>query len=753
MSEMYIYTWDYNVFTISAKTQQEQYAARLFADEISARTGVTTEAILSSSGKKPAFTLEFNPDIENKDTFTITFLDGTYTIQAQTIRGLIFGYSLFLRKSLFKDGTITMTTSICGTHSPQKALRGHQAGYSPMPNTYDAWDYDQYFRYYLDIMAFGANICEHNGTRPRENSRNCLMKYEQYEFLQEATKLADLVDIDISLWHANDDDETEEEALHLRSELYPTLKRLDYLFVPGGDPGELKADVFVDRCKKINKILKESHPEAQLHPSAQAPHSMPEWGDVFIDSIKDEPDEIKAVIMGPNHAFPVHELRAKTPCKYPIRFYPDLTHNLRCEHPVNFLEDDWHFAMASTLSRESVNPRPTEFRTLHRIFSPYSIGSVSYSEGVHDDVNKAVWSALEWNADADLRDILLDYARLYMPGIDEEKTADTILLLERNWQGDPVENPCIDFTYKNLCELKTDYPSMTQNWRFMLLYFRGCCDKLVKMRRSFENGLVKKAMPFIHNGNIKAAIESLGADYSEDYTALRTELDAVAEDLFKLIGIQLDIEHYFSYGWERGATLETIDNNVTDRAFLLKKLQYADTLNADDGILFAKSLASRTAVDDDEVYYSVALHGLNTLGIRQTGEFYMDIQGDRPYTKETPIPMSMTKVYDHFTFSAKFGGFRNDCNYLLTIAYKGSPNRDTQEHKITANGHTVYCGPQYGGIADAEFDNALLAPGFESATYVLNKEFFINGTLLLEISEPTEGFKFCELWIKKQKTE
>ncbi len=751
MTKKQIHTWDYNDFKISAKTEKEQYAARLFADEISTRTGVATDKVLSLSGKKPSFLLDFDSTITNKDSFIITFDDGTYIIKAQTIRGLIYGYFLFLRKSIFKNNTIALTTDICGTHTPQKALRGHQAGYSPMPNTYDAWDYDQYFRYYLDIMAFGANICEHNGTKPRKNSRNSLMKYEQYEFLQEATRLADYVDIDISLWHANDDDETEEEALALRKWLYPTLKRLDYLFIPGGDPGELKADVFVDRCKKISKILKECHPETQLHPSAQAPHSMPEWGEVFIESIKDEPDEIKAVIMGPNHAFPIHELRAKTPCKYPIRFYPDLTHNLRCEHPVNFLEDDWHFAMASTLSRESVNPRPAEFRTLHRIFSPYSIGSVSYSEGVHDDVNKAVWSALEWDSNADLYEILLDYARLYMPGIDEGKMADTILLLERNWQGDPIENPCIDFSYRNLCELKSDFPEMAENWRFMLLYFRGCCDKLVKMRRTFENKLIKTALPHICNGDTRLAINTLKAPFSDEYTALRSELDDLAAILFKLVGIQLDIEHYCAYGWERGATLETIDNNVTDRAFLLSKLEYAEPMPEPEKERFINALVNRAKVDDDETYYSVALHGLNTLGIRQTGEFYMDIQGDRPYTKETPLPMGMTKVFDHFSFSAKFGGFNPEYDYTLTIVYKGDKNTETQHHKICANGFTVYEGPQFGGSPDPEFDSTLLAPGFESATYLLKKEYFINGTLSLDISEPTEGFKFCEIFIKKNK--
>lgn len=745
------FMWKYNEFSVGFSDKDSAFTASLFKDEIALRTGsengFTDDCTVVD---KYAFMLEICPDFDSKDAFEILCENGTYVIKAKTVRGLIFGYSLFLRKATFKDGIIELTADICGYHYPKKPIRGHQAGYRTTPNTYDAWDYDQYFRFYLDIMAFGANICEHNGTKPDKNFRNAIMKYEQYEFLQEATRLADTVDLDVSLWHANSDDESETEALALREWLYSTLKRLDYLFIPGGDPGEMPADKFIERCLKIHEVLKKSHPEAKLQPSAQAPHSMPDWGKVFMDSIKDTPKEIDAVIMGPNHAYPIHELRAKTPFCYPLRFYPDITHNLRCEYPVNFLHDDWHFALASTLSRESVNPRPTELKKLHRIFAPYTIGGVSYSEGVHDDVNKAIWSALDWNPDADLREILLDYARLYMYGTDEGKIADTIFLLEKSWQGDPVENPCIDFAYTNLCQLKADYPALSSNWRFMLLYFRGCCDKLVKIRRVFESKLVKKAEYLIEKAYVAEAIDVLKTEYNEAINALRTELDFLAEQLFTLIGIQLDVEHYCADSWERGATLETIDNNVTDRAFLLHKLQQID-LDNPDAVNLARALINRCRVDDDEVYYAVALHGLDTLGVNQVGEFYMDIQGDRPYTRETPIPMSMTKVFDHFTFEAKFGGFSGDYDYNLTIIYKGKGNTDTNEHKITANGSVIYCGPQYGGTPNPEFDEKMLAPGFQSATYTIKKEIFINGTLSLKISEPTEGFKFCELFIKRNK--
>ncbi len=737
---------NYPELVISAESEVELFAAELFSKELKKRTD--TEITVTGKCDEAFVTFNIDTDIENKDEFTIIKNSCGFKISAKTVRGLIFGYSLLLRKSKSKNNEIIITDNICGTHKPQKRIRGHQIGYRTTPNTYDAWDYDQYFNYYLDMMAFGTNTCEHNTTKFGVGEMNPLMRYTQEEFVIEASRLADTVDMDVSLWHANDDNETEEEALALREKIYSKIPRINAVFPPGGDPGEMYADEFVERCKKITHILKKHHPDAQMHPSAQAPHKYRDWGDVFVKEMEKEPDEIDTVIMGPNHAFPMHELRKQISQKYPIRFYPDITHNLRCEYPVNFLEDDWHYALASTLSRESVNPRPTELRTLHRLFAPYTIGSVSYSEGVHDDVNKMIWSALEWNKDADLREVLLDYGRFFIYEADEEVIADTIFLLEKSWQGDPIENPCIDIAYNNLLGLKNEHPSLNENWRFMLLYFRACCDKIVKIRRSFEIDLCKKALYYLESYDINAALEVLSAPYSHSYTALRNELDELAEKLFRLIGIQLDVEHYYADSWERGATLETIDNNVSDKAYLINKLNYALTLSDNEQKAFLAHLLNRNKTETDELYYSVALHGLNALGLKQDGETYMDIQGDRPYTKETPLPMCMTKLYDNYSVKGKFGGFCGDTDYVLTVVYKSDKSAQTN-HKIIANGITVYEGPQFGGTPNPQFDKELLIPGFESASYVLKSDVFINGTLELEIIEPSIGFKFCELWIKK----
>ena len=730
---------------VTVKSCGADYAAQLFRTELTAR-GIAQTA---ENALEVSLVCAVDDRLSSNDEYIIELCGSALTVKALTVRGLIFGYSLLLRKSEIHGGKLILLKNISGHYKPRKQIRGHQIGYRTTPNTYDAWDYDQYFRCYLDLMAFGANTCEHIPYEDGVSKRNVLMKYDEEDLLREASRLADTVDMDVSLWHPNSDNETAEEAVARRDKLYASLKRVDYVFPPGGDPGELYADEFIDRCKKISEVLKKHHPNAKMTPSAQAPHIYPDWGEALCEELKSEPEEIDIFIMGPNHAFPMHELRKRIPGRYPLRFYPDITHNVRCEYPVNFLDDDWHFSYASALSRESVNPRPREFKKLHRIFSPYTIGSVSYSEGVHDDLNKAVWSALEFDPTEPLDEIVRDYARFFMPGADAQKICDGIFGLEDNWQTDPLESPSAKNTYNIFCEILKENPELSENWHFLLLYFRACCDMLVFTRRRFEENLCAECREYMRFGEYEKAAKALDAPFSDSYNALRGEINTLAAKLFEFIGIQLDVEHYHTNSWERGATLDTIDNNVSDRAYYKKQLARLKAMPEAEQTAFAEMVLNRGNAGENGIYYSVALHGLDTLGVHQNGEFYMDFQGDRPNAKQHSLPMCMTKVFDNFSFKANFGTLEQGCDYKMRIAYKSSRLDVIKHHKIAVNGNTVYDGVQYGGVKDERFDELMLAPGFESATYDIPADYLVNGTMELEISEPLAGFEICELWIYK----
>lgn len=741
-------TYDFTGLSITASGEVCEKAARLFAEEIEIRTG--RWPALSSGSYIPAitFTLCDSECLPNKDSYFLELEGQKLKISAWGLRGLIFGYSYFLRKTVYENGKIILIKDISGKYIPSMQVRGHHYGYCSMANSYEAWDYSQHSRYFRDMMFFGCNINEQVSVRGLNHKRNPLMQYDAEEFLIEASRLADELDLDYSVWYYNDHEEIN-AAVARRKKVFEQIPRLDAVFPPGGDPGDYPAGEFVERCIAISKVLKEVHPNAGMWPSAQQPRQFPNWGEEFMACMENLPEEIDGVITGPNRAFALDELRRRLPARYPIRLYPDLGHNVRCEYPVHFNRDDWHYSLTTALSRECINPRPTEFRTIHRLTRRYIIGSVSYSEGVHDDINKMVWSDMDFFPDCSLYETLLDYARVFFYGAPAHKVADGILGLEMNWQGDPAENPHIESTLAIWVGLLAEHPFLLDNWRFVQCLFRAKCDALVRRRRYVELDLLEAAKCELNRQEFDKAIAILSTGFDDEYNKLHDDIWALAERLFNQIGLQLDVAHYCADSWERGATLETIDLPVTDRPWLLNKLEQADALPEKERTGFIQRVLCRTTVEKDEFYFSLAEHGFDVLGVPQQGEFYIDFQGDRPNVNNGQLPMSMLKLYDHYSFNCKLGGFAPETDYKLRITYSAKKTPSVIHHRITANGTVIYDGPQYGGEKDEKYDAELLAPGFESATYVLPAAVFVNGCVELEITEPIIGFMMSEFWVIK----
>lgn len=728
---------------IFANGPQSVKAAEILISEINDR--ISRKPELCADKKSADIVFELNESI-SRDGYSISVKDDKIFLSASGIRGFVYAIGMLLRKIVSCEGGILLEDDVSGSYSPDKSIRGHQIGYRTTPNTYDAWSYEDYGRYYLDMMFFGTNTVEHIPYEKGVSNRNSLMKYDEEEFLVEASRMADELDLDVSLWHPNNDGETVEQAVERRRKLYARVPRLNVVFPPGGDPGEFPPEEFVLRCSEISKALKKEHPYAQMWPSAQQPHSFPDWGERFIEEMERLPEEINGVITGPNKAFEIDELRRRLPSKYPIRLYPDITHNLRCEYPVHFDRDDWHFAFQTGLSRECTNPRPREYRQIHRATRRYVVGSVSYSEGVSDDVNKMVWADMDYFPDCDLNETLLDYCRLFFFGADAKKLADGIMMLELNWKCDPAENPVIDNTLELFESLGKDYPFLNDNWRYLQLLLRAECDWILRHRRLFELNLIKKAEKAVNKGDLKLVREILSEDFDERYKVVRAEIDALAQKLFELIGMQLDIEHYCANNWERGAILETIDLPVTDRSWLLNRLDYSE--NTADPVAFMQRAFSRNKVDSDEYYFSVAQNGLAECGVNQTGEIYMNVQGDRPNINNGSMPTCMFTIYDNLTFRTKIGGLTYDGDYLLTVTYASKKN-GSKKHKVTVNGFVIYEGKQFGEITNEEYDREMLAPDFETASCIIPHNMLVNGCIELELSEPTMGVMFSEFRITK----
>ena len=269
-----------------------------------------------------------------RDAFRIVFDKNALVLQASGVRGFIFAVGLFLRKSEYRDGSVCFSSSVAGAYSPQKPIRGHQLGYRHCANTYDAWSPAQFRRYSLELMFFGMNTVEHI---PKTNAapKAPLMALDENELLQRASEDADALDLDVSLWIPNDEEDLA-SAVKKRERIFRNTKRINAVFIPGSDPGDLPADALFAHCAAISDVLKLSHPEAKLWVSAQAPHNQPDWGEKFLEALQKNPEAVDGVITGPNRAFPIDELRRKIPARYPLRFYP-VFHARSPGGPVSFI--------------------------------------------------------------------------------------------------------------------------------------------------------------------------------------------------------------------------------------------------------------------------------------------------------------------------------------------------------------------------------------------------------------------------------
>ncbi len=706
------------------------FAAELFCNEINNRINSFAYTTCDKTIAHISFVTDDNI---LRESYTIEY-GNNLCVFASDKRGFIYAIGKFLRKAEKCDKGFIINDNICGTYSPKKSIRGHQLGYRSKSNTYDAWNYDQYKRYCLDLMYFGMNTVEFIPYENGVSNRNSLMKYDEEEFLIELCKMADYYDLDVSLWQPNIDGQSVEEMNARLNLLYSKLCRLNYIFVPGGDPGNLPAKEFVERCKVVSNTVKNYHPNAQVWPSAQAPHEIENWGKEFIDCLNKCPKEISGVIYGPNHAFPLEKLREKLPGKYPIRFYPDITHNVRCEYPVHFDKNDWHFAFTTALGRESTNPRPNEYTHLYNLTKDFVIGSVSYSEGINDDVNKALWSALDFDDNISTKEAVDDYCRLYFFGTDTDKISDLIFTLENDWNGDPAENKGIDDAYLSFKRIYNENKILSENWRFLQLLLLSACNKLIRDRRIFELNLIKESKQLLIEDKLNEAYKVLKSQFPDDYKKLRKEIDVLCKKLFDIIGLQTDVKNYCADNYERGAILETIDLPVTDRYYLLA--------NWNDNIL---DFYNRNNENDGEFYFSVALDGVKE---KQTGEPYFNFKGDNPNVNNGSIPAALFNIYDNYSFVINIDNLDSDSDYILRITYLNKTDDNVTELKIIANNNVIYCGKQFGEI-DKEYSEKYCSKDFITAKYILPAKYINNGKVKLEYSEPIMGVMFAEFSLKK----
>ena len=579
----------------ASATQAEKKAAAMLADEIEKRTGIRLEQSTTWPGAgRPAIGLGRADVLRDRaagaaqqglsrqgpaEGFRVQAAPGAVLVAGNDERGVLFGAGALLRNLSMDRGRIEVPDDFTLVSAPRHRLRGHQLGYRPKVNTYDAWrlaDYEQYIR---DLAVFGTNAIELIPPRSDDDDDSPHFTMPKMDMLVALSKLLDEYGLDVWLWYPAMDPDysnaaTVDFALKEWGDVFRRLPRLNAVFVPGGDPGHTQPKHLMALLEKQAKQLRQFHPKAEMWVAPQGFTAA--WLEEFFQILGQEPSWLSGVVYGPQTRISLPELRARIPKRYPIRRYPDITHSRHCQYPV----PDWDLAFAITEGREVINPRPRDMARIFQLFEKHAVGFLTYSEGVNDDVNKILWSALGWNPDAAVIDILREYGHYFIGERHADEFAQGLMALERNWRGPLLANAGVETTLRQFQAMeRAAGPQVLLNWRFQQALYRAYYDAYLRSRLLHEtvteDGALAKLRETGRLGPAEAMrqTEAILARSERELVAqdLRARVFELAEALYQSIRMQLSVPKYKAIGAERGANLDLIDMPLNNRMFLRKR--------------------------------------------------------------------------------------------------------------------------------------------------------------------------------------
>ncbi len=511
----------------------------------------------------------------------------TVLVVGHDSRGVLYGVGKLLRKMEIRQGEVLILNDLKIASTPEYSIRGHQLGYRPKTNSYDAWTVDQFDKYIRDLAIFGANSIEIMPPRTDDDSTSVHMKLPAIEMIREQSKICDTYGMDVWMWYPNlgknyTDPDLQKKEMDERHIVFSSIPRLDALFVPGGDPGDLEPDELFGWLKKEADILHEYHPKAKIWVSPQVFRPTQKWFDKFYDHVNKEYWWFGGVVFGPWIKTPIQEIRKLVNPNIPIRRYPDITHSLSCQYPI----PNWDLAYAITLGRECINPRPTDQKMIHNAFDQYAQGSISYSEGTNDDINKIIWSDQDWDSKISVIETLRDYVRYFIGPDYTEIIAQGIMALERNIQGPLLVNEGVAITLQQWQDIEKNVPKeVLSNFRFQMGLIRAYYDAYVSNRLVYEKDLEQKARVILlsakSNGSLNAINEArkmLSKSWETPVSPeLRERCYELADSLFKNIGAQLTVEKHHAMNG-RGNFLDNIDIPLNEAMWLLDQFTAIEKL-------------------------------------------------------------------------------------------------------------------------------------------------------------------------------
>lgn len=534
------------------------------------------------------------PELKSEGFKLVAGPSNTLIIAGKDARGILYGVGRFLRKAEMTRGKLQVDGRLAISTSPRYPMRGHQLGYRPKTNAYDAFTVAGFDQYIRELALFGANTIEILPPRTDDDATSPHMKIPAAQMIVEQSRICKSYGLDVSIWYPNmgknyvHPDSIAKELAE-RDQVFASLPKLDGVFVPAGDPGELEPDVLFAWLEKEATLLQKYHPKAKIWVSPQVFRPTQKWFDAFFSHANKEYPWFGGVVFGPWVKIPVQKIREMLKPSIPIRHYPDITHNYSAQYPV----PHWDLAWAMTLGRESINPRPFDEKMIHNALDQYGIGSVSYSEGTNDDVNKFVWSDQDWDPEMPVIETLRDYSRLFFGPEYKEAGAQAIVDLEKNWRGEVVDNDGIGITLRQWQSMEKSAPlKLLQNPRFQMGLIRAYFDDYTRQRLIYELELEQQARRALASAGKSGAMKAIRDAESLLEKAWKERILPdhqqkcydLADSLFKSIGAQLTMKKHGAMSG-RGNFVDLIHMPLNDAPYLLDQFKRIEKLTSEAEML------------------------------------------------------------------------------------------------------------------------------------------------------------------------
>lgn len=210
-----------------------------------------------------------------------------------------------------------------------------------------------------------------------------------------------------------------------------------------------------------------------------------------------------------------------------------------------------------------------------------TIGVGAYSEGISDDLNKAIWSAMGQDVAVTWTSVLADYARTFFPKV-AASTMETLLRgLENNFRG-PIEH---NLSIQKILELALNILKMPDaiknNWRLQMYVYRAVYDGFIQVRYMKESSWYRKALYTLAQAetegaskSLESALELLARQYED------SSLEKHITDLANLMNLTVGAE--VIQNQDTQLNLKSLHASITDKEFVAKVLNNISSLSSEE---------------------------------------------------------------------------------------------------------------------------------------------------------------------------